>query len=208
MRTREQIKEYQKLWRKRNPDKGRVYSKRWRKNNYQKSLEYQRDYQKKWRQENRQKSRDAVRKSYYKNHAERLKDRREYYKKNKQKENKYRVRLAMGKYRSNPESWIIMNLRSRLLRVLNRGTQKLRKSGHTYKLLGADIGMIKKYLEKKFKKGMTWNNRGKWHIDHIKPLSSFDLSKSEQQQRAFHYTNLQPLWAKDNLKKGNKSNES
>jgi len=56
---------------------------------------------------------------------------------------------------------------------------------------------------------MTWSNYGKgWHIDHIKPCASFDLSNPEQQKICFHYTNLQPLWAIDNIKKGAKFTEA
>jgi hypothetical protein len=65
---------------------------------------------------------------------------------------------------------------------------------------------LKKHLESLFEEGMTWENwnREGWHIDHIKPLSSFDLRKEEEQRKAMHYTNLQPLWAEENIKKGNK----
>lgn len=59
------------------------------------------------------------------------------------------------------------------------------------------------HLESKFRPGMTWENRGKkgWHIDHIKPLSAFDLTDPGQVSDACHYTNLQPLWWKENLDK-------
>jgi len=58
------------------------------------------------------------------------------------------------------------------------------------------------YLEKMFTDGMTWDNYGQWHLDHIRPCASFDLSDVEQRKACFHFTNLQPLWAKDNLIKG------
>ena len=60
------------------------------------------------------------------------------------------------------------------------------------------------YLQGKFKEGMHWNNLGKWHIDHIRPCASFDLTDPEQQKQCFHYTNLQPLWAAENIRKGAK----
>ena len=67
--------------------------------------------------------------------------------------------------------------------------------------LGCSIAYFRVYLEGLFQPGMTWENQGKWHIDHIRPMSSFDLTDPEQQKAACHYTNLQPLWAEDNLKK-------
>ena len=51
---------------------------------------------------------------------------------------------------------------------------------------------------------MSWGNYGKWHVDHIRPCASFNLVNEEEQKKCFHYTNLQPLWAKDNLSKGSK----
>ena len=51
---------------------------------------------------------------------------------------------------------------------------------------------------------MNWNNYGEWHIDHIKPCSLFNLELEEEQLECFNYKNLQPLWAIDNIKKGNK----
>ena len=91
-------------------------------------------------------------------------------------------------------------LRSRIYHVL----KGINKSETTMKLIGCNIKFLQEYLEKKFKEGMTWKNYGKWHIDHIRPCASFDLSKHEEQKKCFNYKNLQPLWAKENLKKGKK----
>ena len=90
-------------------------------------------------------------------------------------------------------------IRNRIRRAL-----KGNKSKTTVKLIGCSINFLKNYLERQFTKGMSWDNYGKWHIDHIKPCCSFDLTKSSEQRKCFHYTNLQPLWAMDNLKKGAK----
>jgi hypothetical protein len=80
------------------------------------------------------------------------------------------------------------------------------KSGSAVKDLGCSIEELKVYLESKFQEGMSWDNWSKigWHIDHIIPLSSFNLQDPEEFKKACHYTNLQPLWAEDNLKKSNK----
>lgn len=72
--------------------------------------------------------------------------------------------------------------------------------------LGCDLDHLKAHIESKFQPGMTWDNWGLfgWHLDHVVPLSKFDLTNSDQVLLACHYTNLQPLWATDNLKKGAK----
>lgn len=76
--------------------------------------------------------------------------------------------------------------------------------GHKLELLGCSVEALKSHLEKLFTSGMSWTNYGKWHIDHKRPCDSFDLSDPLQQKVCFHYTNLQPLWAFDNLSKGAK----
>jgi hypothetical protein len=93
-------------------------------------------------------------------------------------------------------------LRSRIWHALKHNF----KSKSTLKLIGCSIEFLKFYLERKFEYNMNWNNYGKWHVDHIIPCASFDLSNPEEQALCFHYTNLQPLWAKDNLKKHAKIN--
>lgn len=91
------------------------------------------------------------------------------------------------------------NLRTRLRDALKNNS----KTGSAVKLLGCSIDYLKQHLEAQFEKGMSWDNYGQWHIDHIKPLSLFDLTDVQQLKEACCYTNLQPLWAIDNIKKGN-----
>jgi hypothetical protein len=95
---------------------------------------------------------------------------------------------------------LIHTIRVRVKDVL-RGHSK---SDSTINMLGCTINELWIHLEKQFKQGMTRQNHGKWHIDHIIPCSSFDLTKPEEQSKCFHYTNLQPLWASENLAKGSK----
>lgn len=97
---------------------------------------------------------------------------------------------------------IANNLRSRL----NQAIRNNAKAGSAVSDLGCTIPELKAYLESKFQDGMTWDNwsRKGWHIDHIKPLSKFDLNNLVQFKEAVHYINLQPLWAFDNVSKGAK----
>ena len=101
---------------------------------------------------------------------------------------------------------IIFKLRKRLRSHLSTALNSNYKSGSAIRDLGCTIAQLKVHLESKFKPGMTWDNwsRNGWHIDHKKPLSSFDLSDPKQLKSACHYTNLQPLWAEDNMRKGDK----
>jgi hypothetical protein len=85
-------------------------------------------------------------------------------------------------------------------RLAQHNSQKLLGSLEIY---GCTIPELRSHLESQFQPGMTWDNYGLhgWHIDHIIPCASFDLTDPEQQKACFHYTNLQPLWAEENLKK-------
>jgi hypothetical protein len=77
------------------------------------------------------------------------------------------------------------------------------KSASTLELLGCSLDQLRVHLESQFCHGMTWENHGPvWHIDHIRPCASFDLLDPVQQRACFHYTNLQPLLALENWKKG------
>ena len=93
-------------------------------------------------------------------------------------------------------------LACRLRRRLSQALKGIYKSGSAVHDLGCSIEKFKVYLESLFQSGMSWDNYGEWHIDHIIPLSKFDLTDREQLLKACHYTNLQPLWAEDNLRKG------
>ena len=95
---------------------------------------------------------------------------------------------------------IINNLRNRLQFALNGK----KKTGSAVRDLGCTVEELKVHLEKDFWVGMTWDNWGDWHIDHEMPLASFDLTDREQVKKACNYTNLQPLWAKDNFSKGDR----
>lgn len=110
----------------------------------------------------------------------------------------------MKRRKNNIDYRIKSRLRDRLRDALK--SQSIKKQYHTIDLLGCSIIELKALIENKFKDGMTWSNYGKngWHIDHIKPCCSFNLLKKEEQEKCFHYTNLQPLWQRENLQKSGK----
>ena len=122
---------------------------------------------------------------------------------NKTYNKKHRKKLTekfLERRKKDPAFKILTILRGRIRQAL----KGYNKSDLTVKLLGCNIEEFWIHLEKKFTKGMTRENHGEWHVDHIIPCASFDLSKPEEQAKCFHYTNLQPLWAIDNLKKGDR----
>lgn len=129
--------------------------------------------------------------------------RKSIYLRNKKWSEENRLKLRQwykNKYNTDIQYMLAVRMRARINHVLNGKN----KSEKTKKLLGCSYIEFKKYIESKFKPGMSWKNKHLFHIDHIRPCSSFDLTDPQQQAQCFHYTNLQPLWSKENLSKGAK----
>jgi hypothetical protein len=154
--------------------------------------------QKVWRNLNKDKKK-ALDKAYRENNKDKRKSRHKaWHESNKDKVNSY--------YNNRRKTDIQFKLQAILRSRLYSAVKDNRKKGSAVKDLGCTIEQLKQHLESKFQPGMSWDNHtlDGWHIDHIKPLSSFDLSDRKQLLEACHYTNLQPLWAKDNLTKSDK----
>ena len=94
----------------------------------------------------------------------------------------------------------ITSIRNRINQILKQ--KRINKNNNTIKYIGCDLKNLKEYIETQFTEGMSWDNQGEWHLDHYYPVS---LAETEEDMYIFnHYTNFQPLWAKDNLSKSNK----
>lgn len=126
---------------------------------------------------------------------------KDWYKKNKDRLKQYNLQQSR-KYLSNPKNRLAHNIRAHINWAVKY--QEVKKQDHTMKLIGCSKSQLIKHLESQFLPGMNWNNYGEWHIDHIIPLSSFNLLDREVQAKAFHFSNLQPLWKLDNLRKHNR----
>lgn len=142
-------------------------------------------------------------KQYVKDNPEKIRAQKKNYRdKNREKVNAYKRNYENEKRATNLQHKLSADLRTRI-RLAIKGNQKV---GSAVRDLGCTVVELIAYLEAQFKPGMSWENwsiKG-WHIDHIKPLSSFDLSDRDQFLIACNYKNLQPLWAHENYKKGNK----
>jgi len=165
------------------------------------------EYDKKRYNENKDKN---IQKSqeYYKLHKEdRLQYAKKYKEKNKEKKIKEKTdRLKyLREYRKeNPEFFIMRKIINRMLK-----TNKLLKTSKSYEYLGCSPGFLRNHLESLFQPGMNWENYGrgkdKWNVDHIIPLSWWDLKNNpEHLFIASHWSNLQPMWEPENLRKKDK----
>jgi hypothetical protein len=124
----------------------------------------------------------------------------EYYQQNKEARREYKLHYERDRRANHPTYRLKKNLARRISSALDGTT----KSASTIKLLGCTPDQFRKHLESKFTEGMAWNQRGLWVIDHVLPCAAFDLTKKKHQRYCFHWSNLQPLWSLDNLKKSDK----
>ena len=153
------------------------------------------EYQKKYREENREKVLER-KKIYYKENKDIVLIKQKIYRKN----NKHKRNSSEKLKKENDVVYsLLTGMRSRLCNFLK--TKNITKKNKTFEIVGCTPQELKEHLEKQFVDGMNWENRSEWHIDHIIPLSS---AKTEEEiYKLSHYTNLQPLWAIDNIKKSN-----
>ena len=181
-------------------------------------------YKKEWSIINHEYKINKQREYFAKNKEEVYKKQKEYHEKNREHvrelaRKRYakdpdRTKAVNKKWRDNNPDYfrnkmkndvihrIKHNIRSRIRTILKQNT----KTGSAIRDLGCTLEELKQHLEKQFKPGMTWENYGRkgWEIDHIVPLSRFNLTNREEFLKAVNYMNLQPLWRSENRKKSDK----
>lgn len=176
-------------------------------------------YHKNYRNKNREKYNEKQKKYYWNNKEKENKRVKKYKEKQKRIKNKekpekikniyvpWRVKNKVvfnqkrrERYKTDVKFRLSQNIRNRMNMFIS--SNNFSKKNKTFELIGCSPEDLKKYLEKKFYEGMSWDNRNLWDIDHIIPLSS--AKTIEDIEKLSHYTNLQPLWRIENLKKGSK----
>jgi len=220
LQNQENYREY----RKSKKDLTKVYMKDYYKNNLTKRKEYKqknaellKEKRKEYEEKNYEKLKQK-RKEYYIKNKEKISEYNKNYRKNNIEKELNRVKVyyednkkgiihksvvrSVKKRQKYPIERLKHNLRNRLLFYVK--VKNIRKNNKTFEIIGCSPELLKEHLEKQFIDNMCWENYGYygWHIDHIIPLSS--ASNEEELYKLCHFTNLQPLWAEDNLKKGNK----
>jgi hypothetical protein len=224
VKNREKLRAQNKAWRMANPEKVHRWARTWQLNNPQKvrviqqrtrvvRQEHRREMNSRWTKANAQKvnernrrwrltNPDKVKESNRKAYLKRFEQVRDCSKKRRVACKKQINQHFYNRLKSDVRFRLSHYLRTRINTVLKGQS----KSARTIELVGISIEGFKAHLESQFKDGMSWGNysfKG-WHIDHIVPCASYDLTDPEQQKQCFHYTNLQPLWWWENLAKGDK----
>lgn len=174
-----------------------IYDREYRKKNRAKILAAK----KQWYLDNREEMLAGCRVRYTKKAKEISRKATAWNKANPDRKRAINRRYNNKRYATNSSARLMMNLRSRV-RAAMKGVAKARA---TIELIGCSVEDLWIYLESKFEPGMTRENHGKvWHVDHIMPCAIFDLTRAEHQRRCFHFSNLQPLFVRENLRKSSK----
>lgn len=162
-------------------------------------------YSAKYHSENRDRILEEMRvrnKAYYILNKEKIKAQAlAYQKANGAARNAYKSKWNSEKTKSSPEFAMLMTMRKFVSRMIDRVNSKRIQRTKTTEMLGYTPADFVSHIQPMFKSGMNWENHGMWHIDHIRPLSSFDLSDQKQRLMANSLHNLQPMWASQNMKK-------
>jgi len=209
LKHKEAIKEKTKQYRKTHTTEISEYQKQYRLANRDRLYSYKQNYNDLHKEE-----RNSKQKKYYLNHKNEI----AHYTKQYQLKHSERLREIAREYRKTHRQEYNERSRQRLLnninhRIthllrtrLNKAVSRKSKKASVTNLLGCSIDALRVHLESQFKQGMSWDNRGMgnkgWHIDHIIPCNNFDLTNYEEQRVCFHWSNLQPMWGLDNIKKG------
>lgn len=183
-----------------------------RRETYLKNIQHENQIRKKYYQENIVAIKEKKKEHYQKNKDYYFTKNKEYrdahrqelneYAKKYRKEHQKEITLKKKEKRHNNEKYYFeIYLRNKINNYLYR-YGKIRKNNNVQEILGCSFEDFKNYIESKFKENMSWENRGEWHLDHIIPLST--AKSYEDLIKLNHYSNFQPLWAYENLKKGNK----
>jgi len=195
--NRKKVNESSKKWRDSNPEKYKETIKKYlEKNPHMTSTERSKIYRKDEDFRDKEKERS---KKYREENADKVRlSRKEHYHKYKKSEREYNNNYKRNKLKNDPVERAKKNIRDRVRSYLIGEYEGKR----TFDIIGLSKSEFRDYIESKFVEGMSWDNYGLWHIDHIKPLCS--ANDNNEIVELNHYTNLQPLWAEDNIKKNRK----
>ena len=215
-KNKDKLKEYFKVRYQNNRDKITKERARYREENRDKI----RDADRLYRERNRERLREYQKQLHHtrkedvdyitrrKQHALRLRKQPEHKEKAReyQRKNRTRINKRIREYYKDPNKKLRRTIGSRILQAVKHGYTEGTKVASSMRLVGCSIDELRHHLEAQFTDGMAWDNmgRGGWHIDHIIPCAFFDLTKPNHQKLCFNYQNLQPLWEKDNIIKGDK----
>ena len=189
----EERREYSKEYYKEHAEEKKESHKKYRKENSEEIKKYQRKYYKEHTKEIKKSH-----KKYYKEHIEEIKEYRR----------KFRKKYEKKRRKEDP----MYRLNSNMSNLINQSLKSGKNGNHWEDLVGFTINDLKSHLEKQFKDGMAWDNKGRngWHLDHIRPVSSFNfLSYNDPEfKQCWSLYNLQPLWEYENISKGSKWEEA